>query len=882
MTTLEMLPAAGSPALSLMAWLLTYAVHSTLLGAGVWMATTLLRGHALREILWKTALVGGLLTTTLQVGLGVEPLGGRLVLPAPAGSTQTTAPATDVEPLGHPPLSASSPAGPGADDSAVAAGAAKPSHAMSATEIALLADAPGTPFPSLSWGHLLLLAWLTGAVFALVRMFRGRSRFLAGLGRRLPVTNRGMLDAMARLRRKAGVPRRIRLTQSARLTSPVALGQDEICVPDRALVELSSDQQESMLAHELAHLSRRDPMWLTVSGVIESLFFFQPLNRLSRTHLQESSEFLCDEWAVRHTGRRRTLAHCLAHVASWLERTPHPAVLAPMARLGSPLLRRIQNLLQSNPAAAPVQTPRLRVMAAMLPLLAVAALAPAISGEERRAEDTPQAAPAPQAPSAAPAIAGAHAAPAYSSAPSAAAAPAFSAAPAPEAAPLPAAAVAFFAAPALAAAHEEREHRPSFSGTSSWVREDDGDRFSMKADGEIHFTEDMSNITSMAPGSSLRLDESLDGTSRSLQVTADENGLPAYTYRVNGDEVPFDPEGRDFLATGMAQIRRQRDDAHKRRAQAREERGRMAAEREAMRQQRNDMRRVQRDMSRELARAQQDMKREVARQHEQLRRQERDRAMAYRDAGRALQMDQRREDMERRRRMQDQQVDLRHQAREAFRRAQEMQRRAEQAEPDEREAAREQALTARQQAEEQVARVKIELALREQEVQREHEESSRHRQDDLERLQRDMEENRARDMEEIERLMQEYQRRLEDLQQEMMREMKEMEPAPVTPLAALAPTPYTVTPGSRPVLAPHPAPFAVVPPKPRPVLPPSVPPLPSAVVAPRPLRVPAPRLRPVPSAPLPPAAPEADEEAVPDAEDAPEDRPAPEPDPARQ
>ena len=52
MPNLEMLPAPGSPALGLMAWLLTYALHSTLLGAGVWGAVYgCIVGFAVRGVL---------------------------------------------------------------------------------------------------------------------------------------------------------------------------------------------------------------------------------------------------------------------------------------------------------------------------------------------------------------------------------------------------------------------------------------------------------------------------------------------------------------------------------------------------------------------------------------------------------------------------------------------------------------------------------------------------------------------------------------------------------------------------------------------------------------------------------------------------------------
>ena len=62
------------------AWLLTYAVHGSLLLSLAWLCTRYVRPYRLKEILWKTALVGGILTATLQVALGISPLTGRFDL----------------------------------------------------------------------------------------------------------------------------------------------------------------------------------------------------------------------------------------------------------------------------------------------------------------------------------------------------------------------------------------------------------------------------------------------------------------------------------------------------------------------------------------------------------------------------------------------------------------------------------------------------------------------------------------------------------------------------------------------------------------------------------------------------------------------------------
>lgn len=140
----------------------------------------------------------------------------------------------------------------------------------------------------------------------------------------------------------------MRLSTSAFLTSPVALGRREICLPPQALTELTPERQEAMLAHELAHLVRRDPTWLAACDLLEAVFFFQPLNRLGRRRLQATAEFLCDDWAVARTGRRMAFAECLAQVAGWIEASPEsralPAAVPGMASRDSALIQRVQRL----------------------------------------------------------------------------------------------------------------------------------------------------------------------------------------------------------------------------------------------------------------------------------------------------------------------------------------------------------------------------------------------------------------------------------------------------------------------------------------------------------------------------------------------------------
>jgi hypothetical protein len=157
------------------------------------------------------------------------------------------------------------------------------------------------------------------------------------------------------------VRRRVRLTLSSRLDAPIAIGRQEICLPTRALRDLPPEEIESALAHELAHLERRDPVWKGFTAGLGAVFFFQPLLRFARRRMAESAEFLADDWAIRHTRAEISLARCLAEVASWhapgfrtvagssMAASMGASMGASMADGDSPLLRRVERILGQRP-----------------------------------------------------------------------------------------------------------------------------------------------------------------------------------------------------------------------------------------------------------------------------------------------------------------------------------------------------------------------------------------------------------------------------------------------------------------------------------------------------------------------------------------------------
>ncbi|HEX9942685.1 MAG TPA: M56 family metallopeptidase [Thermoanaerobaculia bacterium] len=376
------------------AWMLTYLLHSTLLLGLAWLASKPLSrwSVAAEEAVWRLALVGAILTASLQVATGWEPVAGRWRLAdtsvaalnenvgaglVPARAEASFAP-THIQPerLSRRSAPAWAPWGKGGH-----------------IGLPLRGSAATLTLGAWVLGMLALLAAHGASYLRLRRRLRPRPRVVGGT----------LFSQLRRLALEAGLVEDVRLTCSSRVPVPLAF-QREICVPPRALAGLSDEQQEGMLAHELAHLVRRDPFWLVVGQAVSCVLFFQPLNWVARRRLREISEMLSDEWAVARTGRPLSLAGCLAEVAGWssagsaVRALPVPGMADRPSNLG----RRIRRLLdETRSPERPAR--RLWLGGAMVVLvIAVAAAAPAVSAvrtESRAVEPAePAAAAAPVEP----------------------------------------------------------------------------------------------------------------------------------------------------------------------------------------------------------------------------------------------------------------------------------------------------------------------------------------------------------------------------------------------------------------------------------------------------------------------------------------------------
>ena len=372
------------------AWLATYAIHSTLLIGGValfvrWRAPN----AAVRDFAWKLALTGAIATATIQLTANVRPV-GSVAFEHPAAATAAAA-ATTTAAAFAPRAQVGVASTKREDEPAIGLSQADAeSRSLDGSRNALAPAAPAaddlttprmTNYVVIAWSAVALLLALT---------YLARRLMLAGrLVTRRPVTEGRLHALLGVVQRETGFTAPVTLTAASTISSPVALGLAEICVPEVALTDLDEDQQRGLLAHELAHLARRDPLWLDVASLLERVFFFQPLNRVARRALQQNAEYICDDWAATHTGSGEPLARCLARVAEWIEASPLGVPVAGMAEQRSLLVTRISRLLEDTPVRIPLSKMTMAI-ATVVALVAVVAAVPAVhaTAAQQRGDST--------------------------------------------------------------------------------------------------------------------------------------------------------------------------------------------------------------------------------------------------------------------------------------------------------------------------------------------------------------------------------------------------------------------------------------------------------------------------------------------------------------
>jgi beta-lactamase regulating signal transducer with metallopeptidase domain len=144
------------------------------------------------------------------------------------------------------------------------------------------------------------VAWLLGVALLSTRTIGGW-RLIQRLRRSSLVAAPEAVSAnFLRLCERLGITRQVSLRISQHIQGPLAIGivRSLVILPASALMALSPEQLEAVLAHELAHVRRADYLWNLIQTMIETLFFFHPAVWWLGSRLRQQRELCCDDVAV--------------------------------------------------------------------------------------------------------------------------------------------------------------------------------------------------------------------------------------------------------------------------------------------------------------------------------------------------------------------------------------------------------------------------------------------------------------------------------------------------------------------------------------------------------------------------------------------------------
>src|SRR5262249_52937721 len=155
-------------------------------------------------------------------------------------------------------------------------------------------------WPLLAWTTVLPALWAAGTLGweglagwrlwrfgRLLRFARPAPRSWGQQARHMP----------ARLRLESGPAEALVHGQDLPMLWAVA-GSPRLLLPADLLSRLSKEQRATLLAHELAHLRRRDHWVRGLEFVVSALYWWHPVVWWACRELREAEEQCCDAWVV--------------------------------------------------------------------------------------------------------------------------------------------------------------------------------------------------------------------------------------------------------------------------------------------------------------------------------------------------------------------------------------------------------------------------------------------------------------------------------------------------------------------------------------------------------------------------------------------------------
>ncbi len=206
-----------------------------------------------------------------------------------------------------------------------------------------------------SWVGLAAL-WAAGALVVAGFIARNHLRLLLSIRRMAPAHDPRLLDCFAREKARHGAAAELRLSADPDV-EPATFGvfaAARVVLPASATNWPQADLR-AVLAHELAHVARRDWAVKLATQAMVAVYWFHPAAWRIAARLEEEAECACDDRALASGSAPCDYADCVISLARTLRAHPSPAFARASAPFTAFLQRRITMLLDPSRSRRPLR-----------------------------------------------------------------------------------------------------------------------------------------------------------------------------------------------------------------------------------------------------------------------------------------------------------------------------------------------------------------------------------------------------------------------------------------------------------------------------------------------------------------------------------------------
>lgn len=251
----------------------------------------------------------------------------------------------------------------------------QPFAATTANSMARSAPATTAVNPATHYLPLLLIVWLLGSLAVLLVWFVRWQRISAIAKSGIPLQEGPAATFVAQLQENNAAHDKVAIVSTSATIEPGIFGifRPVLLWPAMISGQLTEAHTESIVAHELCHVRRRDNLTATLHMLVESLFWFHPAVWWLGNRLVEDRERACDEAVVESGREPHVYAEGILKVCEYCVESPLPCVPGVS---GADLKRRVASIMTHRPARALSLSRKILVGAAII----LAITAPILAG----------------------------------------------------------------------------------------------------------------------------------------------------------------------------------------------------------------------------------------------------------------------------------------------------------------------------------------------------------------------------------------------------------------------------------------------------------------------------------------------------------------------